>query len=617
MQFSFDAMDLTTKCCFTNDKGNRVCMEKASLNDLKMCDLHFGIENVKREAIERDAMEKKQNKNYRVCEGFPDIECQERALPSCAYCVEHLKIADMIKKQPTKSKKDNYIDNKNYDGKGKVFPIIEDGKVVGYDCKDDINDKLACLIFCNLNVDDKQMMELIKRDGDNLCMFDNETGIWKTNDDFIQKQISLSNLRLFKLTYDEESGKWVRAKKCIDYSGTGSNIDKLMKYLKIDIEDTRFIEKNIESNIGKILFKNGIYYFDENKFVEEFNPKIVFFHRIERNFPTRDEEKIKWVRNILFDNLFECKQNADFMRASVSRAIYGDYKVRKAYFCRGETASGKGMLTDALSVTFSGLVETFDANNLLFNKSTKDEAQKNMWLIPYKTARVIISNEMSIEVDNTGKMKTVIDSNIFKRIVSGGDTLRVRGICENIYKFINRSTMFLLANDFPDFMPKDSAVSDRRENVMFPKSFVMNPNPQIPTQFKRDITIKDKFKNVDYQDALFWVIADSYTELVKGKEYFSPVTDSIEMEESNADTFDSIINEYYEMGSDSFDCEKPEYRVTVSEINKLIMSKLGISSTKIGYEFKKLSIKYGHPFESKTSNGIRYRHNLKRKTTTI
>lgn len=569
--------------------------------------------------------------NYSKCEGFPSIECNQMALPNCAYCVEHLKIADMIRNQPAKkgkketpesdkkgkSKKETY--NEDWDSNEKVLQIIEDDEIIGYDCKCDINDQLASLIFYNQNIDIKNNIALIKRDGDNLCMFDKTTGIWKINDDFIRKQISLAKLRLFKLTYDEESEKWFRSKKCVDYSGTGSNIEKLMKYLKISIDDTRFIEKNIESNIGKILFKNGIYYFDDNKFVEEFNPNIVFFHRIERNFPTRDEEKINWVRNILFDNLFDNKQISDFMRASVSRAIYGDYKVRKAYFCRGETASGKGMLTDALCATFSGLVETFDANNLLFNKSTKDEAQKNMWVIPYKTARMIISNEMTIETDsNTGKMKSVIDSNIFKRIVSGGDVLKVRGMAENIYNFVNRSTMFLLANDFPDFMPKDSAVDDRRENVMFPKSFVHNPNPQIPTQFKRDITIKDKFRLAEYQDALFWVISDSYTELVKDKEYFSPeVTDAIEMEESNAETFDSIINEYYEMGSDSFDCEKPEYRVTVSELNKLIMSKLGISATKIGYEFKKLTLKYGLPFDSKTSNGIRYRNNLKRKTTSI
>lgn len=60
MQFSFDSLDLTTKCSFADKNGKRVCMEKIGLNDSRLCDLHFSIKNIERDAIERDAMELKE-----------------------------------------------------------------------------------------------------------------------------------------------------------------------------------------------------------------------------------------------------------------------------------------------------------------------------------------------------------------------------------------------------------------------------------------------------------------------------------------------------------------------------------------------------------------------------
>lgn len=504
------------------------------------------------------------------------------------------------------------------EGENKMgYPILnESGAICGWETKGEITDRLASYLFLVMHTQDGFC--LVQRDDDTICIFDKEKGIWHTDDDSVRRAISHSCIKIHQLEYNKEKDIWMRGKNYKNYSENLVGVNKIMEYLRIILENTKFIETNIESNIGKVLFRNGIYYFDEDKFVEEFDPQIVFFHRIDRDYPKRDEVDIAWVKNILFDNLFEDLELSRYIQSMIARSIYGDYRIRKSLFCRGETASGKGMITEALTKTFPGLVKTFNANNFLFSKSTKDEAQKNMWLIPFKTSRLMISNEMTIEVGDDGRMKKFIDSNSFKSVVSGGDELDVRGMNENIYKMVIRANVFFMAQDFPEFMPKCGAANDRKEDILFPKSFVLDPKH--PNQYKRDTTIKDKFKQTKYQDALFFVIADSYKNDVKSKEYFKPTHtkefEEIVKETEESETLQSVLEQRYNFVKDAeFNFIEPKDFVHCDELNAYITSKLGYSDKRVGLEFKKLSKTLGYKFESKTDNTKkkRYRTNITKK----
>lgn len=565
--------------------------------------------------------------------GFPDIstshsvkpkkckaedmlknKCQLMAThPMTGYCEEHHKQYEQMMNAHTAKMEEiarqKEEDQKKYfDEDIQFHPIIKNDKLEGYECTDLVNDAMACKIFLSQMTQDSK--SLIHKDDDCICIFDKNTGLWRTDDDSVLREISRANLRLFKMEYNEEKELWIRAKKCSDYSGVVANRKKIFEAIRTELENSHFIEKNIETNIGKILFKNGIYTFGTG-FKEGFDPSIVFFHQMERNFPVRDEAKIAEVKRILFDDLFETELKGNYMRMATARAIYGDYRTRKSPFCRGDTASGKGMMTYALLKAFPGLVKSFNANELIYNKLNKDEEQKLMFMKSYKTCRLMISNEINIERNDKGDITTYLNSNLFKSIVSGGDIMKVRGMREESSEFVNRATLFFMANDFPSFMPKDKAVEDRRENVWFPKSFVQDPNPLISTQVKRDETIKAKFESSEYQDAVFWVIVDSYNTLVKDKEYFKPSLDDDFMEvlsqEDKADSFESVLLEKYD-----FSVEKDS--IPFEEINTYLQRRLGITPVKIGLEFKTLSkIKPEFKFESKATNGKRYRHNLIRK----
>jgi hypothetical protein len=172
-----------------------------------------------------------------------------------------------------------------------------------------------------------------------------------------------------------------------------------------------------------------------------------------------------------------------------------------------------------------------------------------------------------------------------------------------------------MAQDFPEFMPKCGAVLDRKEDILFPKSFVLDPKH--PNQFKRDTTIKDKFKQAKYQDALFFVISDSYNNDVKGKDYFKP-THTAEFEEiieetEQAETLQSVLEQIYDFVQGEI-VDAKDF-VHSDELNAYIISKLGFSEKRIGLEFKKLAGVLGYKFESKVDNTKkkRYRTNIKKK----
>ena len=521
------------------------------------------------------------------------------------------------KEEEKKQKQKEARADKFKDGVTVVSFCDERGELGGFECTVDICDKLAADIFIQLMTDAKGN-QLIKRDGGNLCIFDSKTGVWKIDDDSVKKVISLSKLKLYKLAKDEE-GNYVRAKKCSDYSGTLSNVNKLVEWLHFHLDDEKFISSNIHSNVGKVLFDDGIYDFHTDTFTPEFDPNIVFFHRMGRKFPQRNEKNIDWVEKTLFSNLFENQEVTNFFKANVAWAISGElWKMRKAIFCQGETASGKGMIEGALKKLFPGIVQSFDSNNLVFSKSTKDEAQKLMWLINLKTCRMAISSEFQIEKDKRGNVSTFINSGTFKKIVSGGDTIEVRGMHANVEEMVNRAALFLMFNDCPQFFPMDKAVEDRVENIQFSKSFVMNPT--LPGQVKRDPTIKDKVLETEYLEALFFVIVDSYKNLCKGKIYTSAPKEIIEEEKNDVTeaTLQSVLREHYDfvLEPTTFEGDKnPQWKVTNKEINQLIFDKLGIVGIpKIQSEFKKLRfLEPKFKFETISRNGIGYRGNLVKK----
>lgn len=444
------------------------------------------------------------------------------------------------------------------------------------------------LIDPNVIIDDvfaaKYFAELMKDymvyTDDDLYVFDDELGLWTKDNVSIRKYIVKYENELKFRQFDYNTGK----EKLYNYSGIEKNINNMLKSTPVFCINNDFFKKNADTSRGKLLFSNGIYDFDTDTFTEGFDPNIVFVDRIDRPFPTeRKEHFIKLVKKILFEDTFMSNEMeaSDFLRIGIVRALYGDYRAKKFYFCVGTSNAGKGVLTDALKVAFGGFVGTFNAKALAYNdKNGSDAAKQLSWVFGIKDKRIAISNEVS--------MSSAFDGNMIKSLASGGDEFDARKNHIDEVKVINRSTMFCLVNDIPPINPYDKGVENRVNCIEY--KCVFNEDGEINHDFERlaDKEIKDKFnKDIDYQDALVHLMIDTYKEFKEyGHNKPDIIKDASKEWTGDAGSVEGLLKMKYEITRNENDY------VSAREIIDYLTKekKLKMSDTKIGRELGLLKL---------------------------
>jgi hypothetical protein len=187
--------------------------------------------------------------------------------------------------------------------------------------------------------------------------------------------------------------------------------------------------------------------------------------------------------------------------------------------------------------------------------------------------------------------RTPFDGNLLKAVSSGGDQLKARDHQEKSSSFVNRSTLFLLANDMLPITPKDSGIKERCKFFRYKLRFVSNPTSSDERQ--ADATIKTKFSTDAYKDALFWVMVDTFNEMTveerqKGGYISEPSCVNEETKEwvgddGSGDFEDNIRLRYTITGN-------PEDSVPSSEIVDYIIKekRMNLSGNKIGRMLTKM-----------------------------
>lgn len=420
------------------------------------------------------------------------------------------------------------------------------------------------------------MKENISRDNGEVYYFNDDNGMWETGETAFKSAIIKVKDELIFTDYSESKPK------VINYGGKWANMKIIYNLIVSLLPEDNFISKNIESSIGKLLFADGYYDFYENKFIEGFNNKIVFMKRINRLFPReRNEKIIKEVNKILFVDGFDFEdglESGEYLKKSICVGLIGDYQRKKFYFCNGQRNSGKSLLTKAFRESFEGYVDEYDANNLLFNSNSQDEAKKLAWTLDLVGVRLAFSNECRMD------KKQSLDANLIKPLSSGSDKMKHRGNHENQKDFINRSTMFFLSNDIPTIKPIDSGIIERAKFIRYKLSFVNNPKNN--NERLADPSVKSKFDKDEYKNSLFYLMVDTYNDLIGDEKIFGgyiqePKSVLLETSEWIKDEnilFEEKILEKYEITND-----KDDYVESKNIINYITKEcELNFSSVKIG-----------------------------------
>jgi phage/plasmid-associated DNA primase len=458
-----------------------------------------------------------------------------------------------------------------------------------------IDDLHAARTFVSL------MGDKIARDDEIVFCFNDKTGMWERGESAIRTAV-IKHAAAMVFTELIPDGKGDFKEKKHNYGGDTIKVTAMLKWVPLLVPDTRFIERNGDSAQYKLLFANGIYDMRTGGFTEGFDPRVVFFARLDRKFTPRadcDAAIIDEVYNCLFVKPFlstddPANDMGRFYLEFLARSIAGEYGHKKMLVGVGNRNTGKGVTTNAMTATFQGYVSTYDPNNLLVSRVTKDESQKLMWLKPLRLSRLMMANEVDIDV------KRPFNGNLINRIASGGDVLTFRGMREEDMKVRWRTNAVVLANDMPPIAPVNEGVLERMRNMRWSKSFkvVENESELAPNELKADPKWSTIFQtNDDYCNAFFWVVADTF-KAIYGKMFFDPAIVTAETKEWVGEAGTVRIKEALET---NYILTKNEADVVAYDELKRFLAEAGItglSDTKLGRELTSLGLvkKTSHRF---------------------
>ena len=446
------------------------------------------------------------------------------------------------------------------------------------DSGETIDDEYAARTFVKL------CGSFIQRDNDKIYYFDEEIGMWDCKNDTFLRMVKKHKSKLI-WTIPTATGELK-----LNYGGDTKKVKAMESWLLSLLSDTKFLTRQADTSLGKLLFADGIFDF-KTGFTEGFDPSIVFTKRIDRVFPKeRDEQKIKEVDKMLFVDAFNQDDGKDagvYLKKAIAMALFGDYRRKKFYLGLGDANCGKGVSVGAFRQAFCEYVGEFCANELLYNaKNSQDESRRLAWLKDLNGMRLAFSNELRMD----GR---AADGNLIKGASSGGDSHKVRNNYENASEMINRTTLFVMANDFTNITPSPSEDTGLRERLRFIRyklRFVENPTAEDERQ--KDPAIKTKFETDEYKNALVHLIWDTYKSMRDdekecGGDLITPACVMAETSEWVGSTQGSLREAVFEMYELS---DNPENMVATKEIIKYLTldCKLKLSPNKIGREMRKL-----------------------------
>lgn len=415
---------------------------------------------------------------------------------------------------------------------------------------------------------------------ESLYVFDDEIGLW-TDCPVVQNKIInrfTDELHVMVMGKDEMI-------KTLKSYGNTTNLQKLMiEQLKTLCIDNNWIRRTQDSSLKKLLFNNGYYDLQEGKFYDKktysFNPDIVFTGKIHHDYDQKaiDVEYVESIKKRFFtDPLGE--DVGSYMIYLLARGLGGD-RLKNVLFGLGNTNCGKTILTTAIMLSCGDYVGSFNAENLVYNNSSNDEAQKMRWCMLLCKKRIIFSNEM--------KNTTEINGNMLKKISSGGDTLigRTHGGTET--EFTTHFLPVCFANDIPKIKPLDDAVNERLRIISFEKQFVDEPENEF--ELRKDTNICEEIKTIEFQKAFVGLLISNYLlyhelqpemplQVINSKKEWTDKTETDPM---------TMFLDEFEITNDIKDFIESKYMK-----NWLADKKVGISPEKFAKDLKKYCVRNG------------------------
>ena len=248
--------------------------------------------------------------------------------------------------------------------------------------------------------------------------------------------------------------------------------------------------------VGKMCFQNGVLDLKTEQFRPYLDNDVVLQH-IKHNY-NADYSQV--VKDKIINSVLGCFQNneqRDYFMYLIARAIAGNYKDKFWMILTGDRSSGKGMIQEltntlgrySIQIVSPMLADQTD-NELVLGKFLKAGCD---------TPGIAWCNETT----ETTRSTPTVDSQLIKKLASGGDVNRARGLHENGRDFVFSRIMCLCFNQAPVFNTPDVLQNCRAFEMPYTydstKTHVVNyraPDLELKTWIQNTEGVRDAFINI-------------------------------------------------------------------------------------------------------------------------
>mgnify|MGYP001211722212 FL=1 len=202
----------------------------------------------------------------------------------------------------------------------------------------------------------------------------------------------------------------------------------------------------------------------------------------------RDSKIINEINDFMC-KLFPREDLRKYIWEHLASLIMGVNLDQKLHIYIGGGENGKSVLCDLLKQCFGDYYNGSVPLSLI-TQARQRQGSAAPDIVALKGIRIAVMQEPS--------KNDKINEGPMKELTSGVEPIRGRPLFGNIVEFIPQFKIIVCTNEFPGVSSQDHGTWRRINVVDFESLFTNNPESddlEKPFQFKKDTTIKDKFKN--------------------------------------------------------------------------------------------------------------------------
>jgi hypothetical protein len=309
----------------------------------------------------------------------------------------------------------------------------------------------------------------------------------------------------------------------------------LMDKVKEENEDPELYKKFHSTTKYRLCFTDGVLDFKERWFktweelkqqkIEIYTPVII--HRsFGKYFLTPNKTTMETIEKDLLKHLFNTKY--DTAMRFLARGVAGCVEDKNWATYMGNRNCGKGVFEVLGKNAIGSYYTTIQSANLLMKqRSSGDVEKENYWILPLQFARLAVSQEVP---ENSSGNAVKLNGEIFKRLCSGGDSHKARGLYQDPVEFCIQARAMLMCNDLPPFSSPDcletayqfsSSIQFKSQAEIDKRKKDGEPEFLLKLYLPADPTIKDKARSEEWANAFIMILYEAFVkpiELAKAEE---------------------------------------------------------------------------------------------------